>query len=84
MTDMKTIKITNEVLESVNGGYIHTDSDSRCYEIIDDTTGEVLACGQKNLHQARRKARKLGQSTYVISDEFLEDLREEKLQHNIA
>ena len=56
---------------------------------LSDTTGEVLACGQKNLHQARRKARKLGQSTYVISDEFLEDLREEKLreeklQHNIA
>ena len=84
MTDMKTIKIANEVLESVNGGYIHTDSDSHCYEIIDDTTAEVLSCGHKNLREARRKARKLGQSTHKISDEFLEDLREEKLQHNIA
>ena len=49
-----------------------------------DTTGEELSCGQKNIHQARRKARKLGQSTYEISDEFLDDLRNEKLQHNIA
>ena len=82
MTDMNNIKITDEALENFSGGYVHADPETHCYEVIDDETGEVLDMGYRSIGKSRRKARKLGQSTYKISDVYLENLREDYLRSN--
>ena len=63
-------------LDQVSGGYIHDHNNKEGdWEVIDDSTGEVLA-RQLLRSQAERKAAERGLSTKRLSWEELVQLRE--------
>ena len=77
---LETEQMEDDELESVNGGYVfyHMDFDKgkNEYQVIDDTTGEVLAT--HNWHQAaERDCRQRGLSGDIVAWSTVERLRSE-------
>lgn len=69
-------------LEEVSGGYVCANVARRCFEVIDDKTGEVLFSGFTDPLAARESAASWGQSTEVISPDYLEELRQKNASSN--
>ena len=70
-------KLNAEELEAVNGGYLHWHGNGFGYEIINDKTGQQEGgyFFWNDLEIAQRMAKEAGQSTKVLTDKELADLR---------
>ena len=69
-------KLEHKDLKEVNGGFVYANANKKCFEVIDDKTGEVLASGYPDTLTAQRAAAKMGQSIKSISSDYLEKLRQ--------
>ena len=69
-------KLSKEEIKEASGGYVHHNSETGRWDIIDDQTGEVLESGYAYKEWAQTTADHwCGMSMTELSDEELEKLR---------
>ncbi len=69
------IELPDEMLDAVAGGYTFYDERSRTYEIINDSTGDVMDTGYVYLDNAQTNARYQGQKPDLLNWDQLNALR---------
>ena len=78
------IELPDDVLDAISGGYIFIDQymGGKDYQVINDTTGEVMQTLSQHT-AAEDRARWHGQSTEIISYDRLKEIRKaQKKNHN--
>ena len=71
------IELPDEIMDAVAGGYIFKAREvENGYEVINDTTGDVMASGLTRA-EARSKAEELGQTPAAIDWSTLKDIRDQ-------
>jgi hypothetical protein len=74
----KKTSLSDEEVESVNGGVIHLQHATDKFEVIDDETGDVLgAFDYDNLEGAQQYAREIGVEDRLVATTYVFELRRE-------
>ena len=74
----KKTSLSDEEVESVNGGVIHLYHATNKFEVIDDETGDVLGTfDYDNLEGAQQYAREIGVEDRLVATTYVFELRRE-------